>query len=85
MNLSKWSAPEYNIFFSLECHESLLSVVTYTIHFSFLRKLWVISIIGIMRMPKSEAELPSTDVLVNPERPDSGTTALNSGSSTPVN
>ena len=36
-------------------------------------------------MPKSKAELPSTDVLVNPERPDSGTTALNSGGSTPVN
>ena len=69
----------------LECHESLLSVETYPINFSFLRKLWVISIIGIMRMPKSKAELPSTDVLVNPQRLDSGTTALNSGSSTPVN
>ena len=75
MHVSEWSAPEYNFFFSLECHEGLLSVVTYTIHFLFLRKLWVISIIGIMRMAKSKAELPSTDVLVNPERPDSGTTA----------
>ena len=77
MRVSKWSALEYN-FFSLECHEILLSVETYPIHFSFLRKLWVISIIGTMRMSKSKAELPSTDVLVNPQRPVSGTTALNS-------
>ena len=55
-------------YFSLECHESLLSVVTNPFQLSFLRKLWVISIIGIMRMPKSKAELPCTDVLVNPQR-----------------
>ena len=72
-------------YFSLECHESLLSVATYPIQLSFLRKLWVISIIRIMRMPKSKAELPSTDVLVNAQRSESGTTAVNSGSSTPVN
>ena len=30
------------------------------------------------KMSKSKAELPSTDVLVNPQRPVSGTTALNS-------
>ena len=57
----------------MDCHEILLSVVTYPIHFSFPRKLWLISIIGIMRMSKSKAELPSTDVLVNPQRPDGGT------------